>query len=69
MEKNQSVDGYTLLLVASLARDLDSAGLLSRASRLLVHGGLAEIRGELDAIPGAGPAVTILETIAPAGSD
>ena len=69
MEKQQSVSGYTLLLAASLARDLDAAGLLSGTTRKLIHDGLAELRSELDGVVGSAPAMSVLEAIPPAGSD
>jgi hypothetical protein len=69
MEKRQSEPAYTLLLAASLARDLEAAGLLSGTSRKLIHDGLAELRSELESVTGASPAITILENITPAGSD
>jgi hypothetical protein len=69
MDKQQSASSYTLLLAASVARDLDAAGLLSGTTRKVIHDGLAELRSEMSQIVGAAPAVTILESITPAGSD
>jgi hypothetical protein len=69
MEKKDSALGYSLLLAASLARDMDAAGLLSVTSRKLIHDGLAELRGELEGIAGSAPAVAILDAIPAAGSD
>ena len=59
---------YALLMVASTARELEGAGLLSDATRKAIHNGLAEIR----ASAGRGAeeelmaAFRILDGIAPA---
>lgn len=65
-----SPDSYLLLLVASLARDLDGAGLLSGTSRKTIHDGLAELRSAVEAEGGSNSAaLTILDNIPHAGSD
>jgi hypothetical protein len=69
MEKQQSVEGLALILMASLARDLDTASLLSGTSRKALHDGFAELEAEISSIPGASAAVTIVHNIPPAGSD
>jgi hypothetical protein len=60
---------YALLMSASIARDLEGAGLLSDATRKAIHNGLAEIRasaGGADAEEELMAAFRILDGIAPA---
>jgi len=66
--------GAFALIAASVARDLDEAGLLSDASRKTIHAGLGEIRGSIAVDPAAPDqaddqvqlALRILDRIVPA---
>ena len=70
MEAPRSLESFTLLLTASLARDLDAAGQLSGTTRKVIHDRLAELRSQFEeAGEFAAPALTILDNITPAGSD
>lgn len=73
MADQERLLGYLALVTASLARDLEEAGLLSDASRKSIHTGLGEIRGSADEVAAfAAPddelrlALRIMDGIAPA---